>query len=583
MRATVVDLAQFACRGTVVLQEGSDGTIQGGCQHQCRGAVTALADVLQAGAQGAELPQGVPSQVVLGQELGDVFGGRAARAGLEESAAGQQRDDGQHLGAGAHLEDREEVGEVVTQDVSGDRDGVLALANPFQGERHGVDRGQDAEVQSFGVVLGEVPAHLRDDLTVVGPGLVQPEHRRGVRQTSTFDGQPHPVAHRNVLDAAHPPDVAGLHLLADEHLVTRTHLDGAVAGNDERRRVGSVLLGLLGHESDIGHVSHGGLVEGTVGATVVQDGRVHRGVAAIRDDGQGLLELALGIPHASAVAHDGGHRGVDDDLVAGVQVRDARIGVHHRQRGACRELLGDGHLHLLGRVGGQLLQPLQKVCQAQVGVGSHLGEVVTVALEDVGEERLHGMAEEHRVGDLHHGGLEVQGPQHPLLLGLVQGVGVEVVEFGHRHVRGVDDLPVGGLQAGREHGTRPVVRDMDDVEALPAGDEGFLVVVEVAVLHVGDAPCRLWRPLGHGSRMGLGVDLDGSRCTSVRVALPQNRVDGRAKHGGVTSGDLALLVGLGGVGAGGDVVAVLLQLVDGRLELGHRGGDVGKFDDVGVW
>jgi len=31
-----------------------------------------------------------------------------------------QRDDGEHLGAGADLEDREEVGEVVAEDVAGD-------------------------------------------------------------------------------------------------------------------------------------------------------------------------------------------------------------------------------------------------------------------------------------------------------------------------------------------------------------------------------------------------------------------------------------------------------------------------------
>ena len=58
-------------------------------------------------------------------ELLHVLGRGAARAGLEQAAAVQERNDGQHLGAGAELEDGEKVGEVVAEDVASDADGVL--------------------------------------------------------------------------------------------------------------------------------------------------------------------------------------------------------------------------------------------------------------------------------------------------------------------------------------------------------------------------------------------------------------------------------------------------------------------------
>ena len=93
-----------------------------------------LRQVLQGDAPGRRTrPRRVPAQVVLLLELLDVLGRGAAGAGLEEAAAVQQRHDGEHLGAGADLEDREEVGEVVAQDVAGDGDGVLAGLGPRAG------------------------------------------------------------------------------------------------------------------------------------------------------------------------------------------------------------------------------------------------------------------------------------------------------------------------------------------------------------------------------------------------------------------------------------------------------------------
>jgi hypothetical protein len=48
-----------------------------------------------------------------------------------------------------------------------------------------------------------------------------------------------------------------------------------------------------------------------------------------------------------------------------------------------------------------------------------------VLLEDIGEEDRYGMAEDDRIGDLHHRRLDVQREQHAVLLGVVDLLGEE--------------------------------------------------------------------------------------------------------------------------------------------------------------
>ena len=79
--------------------------------------------------QGEELAEGIPTQVVFGFELLNVLRCGTAGAGFEQAATLHQGHDGKHLGRGAELEDGEEVGEVVTQDVAGHRDCVESAAD----------------------------------------------------------------------------------------------------------------------------------------------------------------------------------------------------------------------------------------------------------------------------------------------------------------------------------------------------------------------------------------------------------------------------------------------------------------------
>ena len=117
-------------------EEGGGGPVEGVGEHLGARVVRwSRARCSKLTREREELAQAVPAQVVLLDQLLDVLGRRAAGAGLEQPAAVDQRDDREHLGAGAQLQDREQVGQVVAQHVAGDRDGVLAAADALQGER----------------------------------------------------------------------------------------------------------------------------------------------------------------------------------------------------------------------------------------------------------------------------------------------------------------------------------------------------------------------------------------------------------------------------------------------------------------
>mmetsp|Transcript_9903 Transcript_9903/g.31815 ORF Transcript_9903/g.31815 Transcript_9903/m.31815 type:complete len:258 (-) Transcript_9903:2034-2807(-) len=122
--AAVVELADLALGRLVVGEDHPGGLVECLSDEGGAGVVGLVGEVLDGDGEGEELAERVPPEVVLLLELLDVLGRRAAGAGLEEAAAGEERDDGEHLGRGAELEDGEEVGEVVAEDVARDGYGV---------------------------------------------------------------------------------------------------------------------------------------------------------------------------------------------------------------------------------------------------------------------------------------------------------------------------------------------------------------------------------------------------------------------------------------------------------------------------
>ena len=264
--------------------------------------------------------------------------------------------------------------------------------------------------------------------------LVQPEHGRGFGGAGAGDGQLDPVADRHVLGLAGAPDVARGDLVFDQDVALAVHeLDGAGGLDLEGLVVAAVFLGGLRHEAHVRDGAHGGGVEGAVGAAVVDDNLVDAGVAAVREDRERVGFLAVRAPHVAGGADHGGHGGVDDDVAGNVQVGDALVGVHHRQRGAVFQALLDGSLDAFADVLGKLFEAAEDGGQAVVGAQAGRGELLAVGVEQFGEVGLDHVAEDDGVGDLHHGGLQVCGEEHALFLGTGNLGRQELIQGGGAH------------------------------------------------------------------------------------------------------------------------------------------------------
>ena len=176
-------------------------------QHlRARVAAGLRLEVLQRLGQGQELAERIPAQVVLLLRNCCTCLGAARRAGLEQAAAVHQRHDRQHLGAGAELHDREQVGEVVAQHVAGPRwcpAGADALS-----ECRIARTGLRMDVQPGGVVFVEVGRDLGDQPAVVGaarrartpPGM--PVARARDRQLDPVLDRDRPVWHMRQMSPA---------------------------------------------------------------------------------------------------------------------------------------------------------------------------------------------------------------------------------------------------------------------------------------------------------------------------------------------------------------------------------------------
>ncbi len=144
-------------------------------------------------------------------ELLHVLRRRTARTGLEEAAAGEQRHDREHLRARAELEDREEIGQIVTQHVARDRDRVLTGAHALECRAHRLDRRENTNIEPARVVILEIPLDLLDQRCVMAAVLIEPENSGCARETRPLDAESDPVLNRQVFRLAHAPDVALLH------------------------------------------------------------------------------------------------------------------------------------------------------------------------------------------------------------------------------------------------------------------------------------------------------------------------------------------------------------------------------------
>ncbi len=161
----------------VVVQQLAGRFVQGFRQYLGLIIADFDADVLQRYAEGEEFSHRIPAQVVFLHELVDVLGRGAAGAGFEQAAARHQRYDGKHFRARAELHDREQVGQIITQDIAGHRNRVFAADNAPQGITHTPQVRHNLNVEPRQVVILEVAFDFLDQLGLVGAILLQPKHR----------------------------------------------------------------------------------------------------------------------------------------------------------------------------------------------------------------------------------------------------------------------------------------------------------------------------------------------------------------------------------------------------------------------
>ena len=348
--------------------------------------------------------------------------------------------------------------------------------------------------------------------------------------------------------------------------------------------MGAVFLGGLGHEADVGDGAHGLRIERAVLAAEVDDGLIDAGVGGIRDDGEGVLEFPGGIPHLPGGADHGGHRGIDDHVGRDVKVGDALVGVDHGERGAVFVSLGNVRLDLRFLVGGEGLDFCDEIAEAVVVVDAEGGERLAVFRDEIAEENFHGVAENDRVADLHHGGFHVEGEQDTgvFRLGdlLVEKDGESVL----REESSVQDLTGEERGGFLEDGYGAIGGDEFDLRVGGGGDgDGFLVGEEIALpCHRADAGLRVLAPCAHGVRVLAGVFLDGFRRAAVGVALAEDGVDGGAHDLRVTGAGFLVLIGGRVFRESRDGETFALKFGDGLLELRDGGGNVGELDDVRV-
>ncbi len=519
MAAAVVDAAQAAAGRLVLVEEGGGRAVEGVGEHLSACVARRLREVLEADRQREELAQAVPAQVVLLEQLLDMLGRGAAGARLEQAAAVHERDDREHLGTRAKLQDREQVGQVVAQHVAGDRDRVLAPTDPLQGERDRVRRRHDLNLESPGIVLRQVGPDFLDQFRVMRTVLIEPEHRWVAGGTGTGDGELHPVPDRRVLGLAQTDDVASADHLLQEHGAGR--VDGpyrARGGNLEGLVVAAVLLGLLCHQADVGHRAHRRGVEGAVRPAVIDDNLVDAGIAAVGKNREGVRLLAVRTPHVTGGTDHSRHGGVHDDIAGHMQVGDAAVGVDHRQGGAVGQLGGEGSLDSFAF--GQGFQALEDATEPVVRSQPCRGKRLTVGGEGPREKGPHHVAENDRVGNLHHRGLQVYGEQHALGLGTGDLCHQELTQRGHAHDGGVHDL-------ARQHrygltqddGSAVLTQQLDAQRAGFGDDCGLLRGTEVVSAHGGNVRLRIGAPRAHPVRVGPSVAFHRRGSAAVGVAL----------------------------------------------------------------
>mmetsp|Transcript_3119 Transcript_3119/g.5957 ORF Transcript_3119/g.5957 Transcript_3119/m.5957 type:complete len:338 (+) Transcript_3119:580-1593(+) len=337
-----------------------------------------------------------------------MFGRRSTGSSFVQAATGQQWDNREHFGTGSQLEDRKQIRQIITQHIARDRNSIFSIGSTFTRNTHGIYRAHNGQIQTICIMILEVGIDLVDQNLVVRALLVQPKDGTSTGRPSPIDGQANPITNTNILGGCHAPNVTLFDTVLKNHIARFLVADEDLArgGDFKRLVVRTVFFGLLRHETDIGHVTHGSDIKLPMRLAVADHFLVHGGIATIGDQTLGIFQFTHLVPHFATVTNHHGHTSVDDDIIGGMQIGNATIGIDHGQPGTTFVDLiqiGQKGFVVVGRH--VFLGRGQDTAQPAVGIGSHLFQGGAVLGKQILVKDLDGVSKENRVTDFHHGGL----------------------------------------------------------------------------------------------------------------------------------------------------------------------------------
>src|SRR5699024_257617 len=189
----------------------------------------------------------------------NVLRSRVTSTGVKLTAASHQRNNRDHLCRGAELQNWEQVGVVVTQNVTGNGDGVLAATDALDSDLGCLDWGEDFNVQALSVVVARVLIDQVDEVAVVCALGVEPEDGLHGGQTCAVNSELDPVLDWGIFGLTCASEFVCLSVVGDQNITSGVYyLTFAVSWDLVGLVLVAVLLSLLSHQTNVRGGTHGG-------------------------------------------------------------------------------------------------------------------------------------------------------------------------------------------------------------------------------------------------------------------------------------------------------------------------------------
>ena len=135
---------------------------------------------------------------------------------------------------------------------------------------------------------------------------------------------------------------------------------------------------------------------------------IHGRIGSVRYHRNRILKFIVDVPHFTAIPHYIGHRSVDNNVIGNVQVRNSVSGVDHRQFGTIFIHRRDVGFDLSFLIRIQLVEFIQNIRKTVIDIDDNPLERLGVLFEGFFVEHGNTMAEDDRIGYLHHRCLQMQ-------------------------------------------------------------------------------------------------------------------------------------------------------------------------------